>query len=244
MRAAGNHVTTAQDGDDGLQHAANSTDAPAPAPATPGSRQARGQATRETILHAAADGFARQGYDHCSLEEIAQAAGVSKGLLLYHFRSKDELLDAVERAVVADLLARVKTATAGVGPSLDQALWALDQAWTSLRDEQAFLSIYMQAALRARRDSPDERAAVGEMLADHRAILLDGARTTLGPLSEALPIGIEELADILLATLSGLATARMQGEDPARTDRAYSAFRRLLELVMTAPRAARRTGGH
>lgn len=198
------------------------------------SREARRLATRETITRAAAEGFARRGYEHCSLDEIAQAAGVSKGLLLYHFRSKDEMLEAVERTMFTDLLERVKRTTAGVGTSLDQALWAMDQAWERLKTEEAFLSIYLQAALRAGRDSQPGHSPASRFMNEHREIMVDGARTTLGPLVDALPIDIDSLADILLATLSGLAIERIQGGDPERAERSYVAFRNLLKLAMGA----------
>lgn len=198
------------------------------------SREARRLATRDTILRAAADGFARRGYEHCSLDGIAQAAGVSKGLLLYHFRTKEDLLGAVERAIFADVLESVKHATDGVGPSLDQALWAMDQAWERLRTEESFLSIYLQAVVRAGLGDGVESIDVARFIDEHRNLLVEGARTTLGPLVDALPIGIESLADILLATLSGLAITRIQGSDPARADRAYTAFRSLLARVMGA----------
>lgn len=198
----------------------------------PNSRSARRLATRETIVGAAAEGFARRGYEHCSLDDIAQAAGVSKGLLLYHFRSKEELLQAVERTMFSDLLESVKRATAGVGPSLDQALWALDQAWERLRSEDTFLSIYVQVALRAGFDGQTGNLSAISIMNEHRNILVDGARTTLGSMADALPIDIESLADILLATLSGLAIARVQGGDAKRADRAYAAFRTVLKLAM------------
>jgi len=50
---------------------------------------------REAILRAAADLFAEKGYQAVSTEEIARAAGVSKGLVHYHFSSKAILLQRV-----------------------------------------------------------------------------------------------------------------------------------------------------
>jgi AcrR family transcriptional regulator len=49
----------------------------------------------EAILRAAADLFAAKGYQAVSTEEIARAAGVSKGLVHYHFSSKAVLLQQV-----------------------------------------------------------------------------------------------------------------------------------------------------
>jgi len=50
--------------------------------------------TRRQIIHAAARLVSRRG-SSVSISAIADAAGVSKGGLLYHFASKDELLEAV-----------------------------------------------------------------------------------------------------------------------------------------------------
>jgi TetR/AcrR family transcriptional regulator len=46
---------------------------------------------RETILKKAMKLFAQKGYAGCSIREICQAAGVTKPVLYYHFRSKEQL---------------------------------------------------------------------------------------------------------------------------------------------------------
>ncbi len=46
---------------------------------------------REAILNAAIEVFARKGYAGSSIREICQAAGVTKPVLYYHFRSKEHL---------------------------------------------------------------------------------------------------------------------------------------------------------
>ncbi len=47
------------------------------------------------ILNAAADLIEHYGYDKTSVEEIAQAAGVSKGAIYLHFKSKEALFEAL-----------------------------------------------------------------------------------------------------------------------------------------------------
>jgi TetR/AcrR family transcriptional regulator len=47
--------------------------------------------TRSRILEAAVASFAELGFDASSTREIAGRAGVTQGLLTYHFASKDEL---------------------------------------------------------------------------------------------------------------------------------------------------------
>jgi TetR/AcrR family transcriptional regulator len=60
-----------------------------------------GRPSREAVLAAAEDLFARNGYVAASLQEIGDAAGVSRGLPSYFFGSKEALYDAVVARVVA-----------------------------------------------------------------------------------------------------------------------------------------------
>ncbi len=46
---------------------------------------------RNAILNIAMELFARKGYAGCSIREICKAAGVTKPVLYYHFRSKEHL---------------------------------------------------------------------------------------------------------------------------------------------------------
>jgi len=51
--------------------------------------------TRERIVEAADQLFYRQGYEHTSFSDISDAVRISRGNFYYHFKSKDEILDAV-----------------------------------------------------------------------------------------------------------------------------------------------------
>ncbi len=69
-----------------------------------GAVQARaiGTDSRREILRVAEEIFARKGYSATSTREIAEAAGVTKGLLFYHFQTKERLyLTVIENAVKA-----------------------------------------------------------------------------------------------------------------------------------------------
>ena len=46
--------------------------------------------------------FYRQGYEHTSFSDIADAVHISRGNFYYHFKTKDEILDAVIDARLAD----------------------------------------------------------------------------------------------------------------------------------------------
>lgn len=58
--------------------------------------------TRDHIVEAADRLFYRQGYAHTSFSDIADAVRISRGNFYYHFKSKDEILDAVIDVRLAD----------------------------------------------------------------------------------------------------------------------------------------------
>lgn len=51
--------------------------------------------TREQIVETADQLFYQQGYEHTSFADIASAVEISRGNFYHHFKSKDEILDAV-----------------------------------------------------------------------------------------------------------------------------------------------------
>jgi len=55
----------------------------------------KGEAARQRIIDAANKLIYQQGYQATSLADVADAIGVTKGNLHYHFNSKEDLLDAV-----------------------------------------------------------------------------------------------------------------------------------------------------
>lgn len=65
--------------------------------------------TRERLLDAAARMFCAKGVANTSLDDIARAAGVTRGAFYWHFRNKGELVDAL----------------------LDRKKMPLDEAWGS-----------------------------------------------------------------------------------------------------------------
>src|SRR5947209_12907442 len=60
--------------------------------------------TRTTLIDAAADVFARRGFHAASLEEIAEAAGFTRGAIYKNFENKEELfLSVIERRIEGQL---------------------------------------------------------------------------------------------------------------------------------------------
>ena len=115
---------------------------------------------RSRILDVATGLFAERGYAGTSIQAIAQAAGITKPTLVYHFRSKDGL----RREVVASLLGhwrdevpRLMAAAASGGPRLASLLEAL---FAFFRDDPRRAKLLLREML----DDPDEMAS---LLAKH-----------------------------------------------------------------------------
>ena len=60
------------------------------------------------MLEAALDLFGAHGFDGTSLQEIADRLGVTKAAMYYHFRTKDELLLALVRPALDELIRLVE----------------------------------------------------------------------------------------------------------------------------------------
>jgi len=69
----------------------------------PNKRAEQAAGTRQRLIDAAARLFARNGYAASSVAAISEEAGVSRGLVNFHFTSKETLLHAVIEQLVAEL---------------------------------------------------------------------------------------------------------------------------------------------
>lgn len=66
------------------------------------------EARRKQIIDTAIETIAEQGYDKASLAEIARAAGISKGVISYHFAGKDELVEEILSFLLREPAAFIK----------------------------------------------------------------------------------------------------------------------------------------
>lgn len=53
------------------------------------------QATIDSILNVSAKMFLEKGFERTSMQDIAKEAGISKGAIYHHFKSKEEIINAV-----------------------------------------------------------------------------------------------------------------------------------------------------
>ncbi|WP_369141179.1 TetR/AcrR family transcriptional regulator [Modestobacter versicolor] len=76
-------------------------------------REQRRQRTREAIVDAAAELFVERGFDHVSVMEIAQRAGVVEKTVFNHFPVKEGLVFELDPPIRAALLEAVRRRPAG-----------------------------------------------------------------------------------------------------------------------------------
>lgn len=124
-------------------------------------------ATRDRILDALETLLLEKGVSQVTLENVAAAAGVSKGGLLYHFKSKDALLAGLVRRLGerAD-----QQLTQAVAQGRSVAEWYLQSPSTDSDSDALELALYrsMMAAMRTvdahdQRDNEAQRALTAVM---------------------------------------------------------------------------------
>src|SRR5205085_12136385 len=83
---------------------------------------------RETLVAAASELFAQRGYDHVSLDEVADRAGVTKVIVYRHFASKKDLYLQLFTTHRDDLLRTLADGMASRAP-LAARVPAVADAW-------------------------------------------------------------------------------------------------------------------
>ena len=63
--------------------------------------------TRARIMDAAIELFADRGFARTSLEEIAEAAGVTRGAVYWHFKNKFDLISAIHEDMHTELMSEL-----------------------------------------------------------------------------------------------------------------------------------------
>jgi TetR/AcrR family transcriptional regulator, acrAB operon repressor len=88
--------------------------------------------TRRQILGAARRVFARQGVTRTSLEEVARAAGVTRGAIYWHFADKTELFYAMREQISVPMIDRIDFVL--LGPDASDPLAGIERYMRELLD--------------------------------------------------------------------------------------------------------------
>lgn len=184
--------------------------------ATLDGRTARRLETRRKVLTAATDLFAERGYAATTMDEVADAAGVSKGALFYNFDSKQALFaDILDQAT--GRLVEVQT-EAVQGRSGWAALEHLGRALIVAVDESpALIQLLVMEVFRDGRPwTPQLRDIRSRLLAPMTATLLQVREERLDEAPTNPPEVAEAVAMAMFGALCFAALDR-QAFAPART---------------------------
>lgn len=116
-------------------------------------RQARADATRQRIVDETVACILQEGYPAASAKHIAERAGVTWGVIQYHFGDRSGILAAVTEAGLAEFGAAMEAVAVPDGPlraRLEAIVEAGERAFTSR------LSLASFEILMANRSSPDQ----------------------------------------------------------------------------------------
>jgi TetR/AcrR family fatty acid metabolism transcriptional regulator len=197
---------------------------------------------RRALLKAAFREVAERGFSNVTLEDIASRAGVSKGVTLYYFDSKEDLFRELFSWLIDSIHARMREAVGAAEDPIGKVRALVALIFPSPSKNRAFFRAYVDfCGLAARKESfrqIDERFYAGCREID-RGIVEEGMRRGLFLLRDA-----GETASTLRAIFDGLMLQWLSEKDP---DACFEAYRDRCErellhyLLAPGTREAKRT---
>jgi AcrR family transcriptional regulator len=127
------------------------------------------RASRDRIIEHALQLFGQHGFDGTTIRMIAEAAGISQGLIYRYFPSKEALLRAIFEQSMSDVRASFAAAEAGGGPS-EQLERLIRASFEVLKRNELFWRLSYGVRM---------QATVLELLGDRMHDWLEEVRTTL-----------------------------------------------------------------
>lgn len=126
---------------------------------------------RAQLIELGKEAVAATSFDEVSVEQVADAAGISRGLLFHYFPTRRDFLQAVAAAAAAELVAATEPP-----PDADP----VTQLRTSLRAYVDYIVEHDRAYLSLVRGAAGGEAGMLEVLDGTRALLADRVLTGVG----------------------------------------------------------------
>jgi len=212
-------------------------------------RPAKAERTRAAILAAAERLFAKRGYAATRLEDVADAVGVKRAALFYHFRDKQALYDAVIEEAFRELVARLEAALSAGGPIGPRVEAAIEVWVDAIQARPALARLVLRHAADAEERPPAPLFPAAERLLRIAWALFEEGRRSgeLEPLHDEPFHAASALIGATVFYVSALAPLLPLGDfDPLAPEQmaahkrdALRTARRLLGIG--APRRTRRT---
>ncbi|MFI1028633.1 TetR/AcrR family transcriptional regulator [Streptomyces sp. NPDC020951] len=174
---------------------------------------------REALLNAAVRVVARGGLRKLTYRAVAEEAGVTHGLVVHHFGSRDALIEEALAHTIRTSLS-ISALEPGTGRVADFSTGLSDMV-TATPDTQAF---QYELLLESRR-RPELLPQIRELYDEY----FDAAQRELGRM---LPAGADRaLTRLVFAALDGLVLHQLVLGEPEVTDAALEELRSLLRLL-------------
>lgn len=93
--------------------------------AEPRGRKASKEMRRQQLIEATIDSLAKRGFAETTLADVADGAGLSRGIVNFHFESKDNLLVATLQFMADEYATHWQQALHRAAPDAASRLWAL-----------------------------------------------------------------------------------------------------------------------
>lgn len=194
---------------------------------------------RLALLKAAFREVAERGFSDVTLEDIAVRAGVSKGVTLYYFDSKEDLFRELFAWLIDSIHARMREAVAAASGPIEKVRALVALIFPSPSKNRAFFRTYVDfCGLAARKESfrqIDERFYAGCREID-RGIVEDGMRRGVFLVRDA-----SETASTLRAIFDGLMLQWLSEKEP---EACFAAYRERCERELLHYLLAPGTSGH
>ena len=189
--------------------------------------QGRGGDSRDEILKAAISLFANRSFHETSMMEVARSARVSKGLIFYHFKTKEELFFAVLHRLLEPYVIDFAE-EAGALDEKSQILKLVESYLLFVRDNASSVRLFVAQLLH---DQASSENLTGQMLG-----LYDGYRTLLVDLiARAQEKGLctrefppQVAVSFLLSMLSGVLIGFLLGNQKVDLEGAMAMLRQWL----------------
>ena len=184
-------------------------------------------ATRERLLRAAGTVFAERGYDRASLDDVAVAAGLTKGAVYSSFASKDELFYALMRERIRERVELVTRAARDQASVQDITRDAAGGLAALISSQAEWHLLFIEFWARAVRD-PDLRNEFARERRSARGLIASLLQEQAAEANVELPAPAEQLAVAVLALANGIAIEHLA--DPDTVD--ASTFGVILGLLL------------
>lgn len=189
----------------------------------------KSEESRRQVLDAAISVLAKKGIANASVQDIADAAGLSKGAVHYHFESKDELLERVLDRCCEVVEARIRKVFEQDGLPIERIHRALAEMWMVRRDGVREMRVLTELHMLSRQNKRI-RKACGEALQRACRQMIDTGLEHLIAMGLKPRIPVDIIPRLVIATLDGLAL--QQEIDPVSAETEASILRALETTTM------------